>query len=66
MFFGVFGMATYIWWSFGVGCFGIALRLLVLAFQSYPRTIKYDRWEDVLVLLISSAFVIWAWSVLHT
>jgi len=59
-------MSTYIWVSFWLLCLGVGLRLLCVAFLSYPRIVSYKRWEDVLRVVVSVGFAIWAWAVLQT
>lgn len=53
-------MAFYIWCSFYFLCFLILIRILHLGFSRYPRTIYFDRWEEVIGILINIGFAIWA------
>ncbi len=59
-------MEKFIWLMFGINFVSIILRLASLATDNYPRILEYERYEDVIQIVISFWLVIWAWSVLHS
>lgn len=50
---------VYFW--IAIVCY--ALRLLGIGFTAYPR--KVEKWEDIVSLLISIIFILWAFSLIY-
>jgi hypothetical protein len=46
-------MRFMLWLFFGMQIFSAILHLLSLAIQTYPRTITYKPWEDVVSVVLA-------------
>lgn len=59
-------MELYIKVSFWSGIVGLAVRAITLMVCDYPRSTKHSIGEDVVLLLMSAAIVVWAWRLVYT
>jgi hypothetical protein len=59
-------MHLFIKTSMWLALVGVILRGVVVATRSeYPRSVEYERWEDVLHMFGGAAWTFWAWSLIY-
>ena len=58
-------MPLFIKISMWLSLFSVAMKLVALSIAPYPRTVKYDRWEDSLAIAGSLAFAFWAFLIVY-
>lgn len=58
-------METYIKWSFWLGIVGLGLVMPRMIVSTYPRKEETSLRADVVRLVISGFFAVWAWSLIY-
>jgi hypothetical protein len=58
-------METYIQVSMWLGVVAVALRLFLLGIGHYPYMQEHTTGSAVFNIIISTAFIVWAWTLLH-
>ena len=58
-------MELYIKWSFWLGVAAIAINLCYMSTATYPRKWETSLGSDVVKVIISGFFAVWAWSLIY-
>lgn len=53
-------MKVFLWVSLVMSCIGVLGRAINISIKDYPRSVTYKRGEELIYMLISIGFVVWA------